>query len=308
MTSTNSLYKWLTIFLLQMSTVGHAESLFQLAGEAYANGDYASAVEQLTEAAEQGNVRAQADLGTLYSDGDVIPQNMEEAFKWFSKAATQGYAPAQFGLGVRYHRGEGVLQDHSAAIKWYIAAAEQGNVMAAFNLGRIYNRGEGTTFDIDQAIYWYKVAANLGELKSQSALGFLYYYGEEARAYRDRTKAIKWNTIASQQGDDTSAQFRLGMIYSDENWGDVDMKTAAQWYKRAADKGHSAAQSNLGIMYAIGQGIPQDYVLAHMWFNLASANGDKDAVTNRDSVSKLMSNAQIQEAQKLARERFSSGS
>ncbi len=60
-------------------------------------------------------------------------------------------------------------------------------------------------------------------------------------------------------------------------------------------------------MYGTGQGVPQDYVQAHMWFNLAAAGSpagevrDKAAMI-RNTVAKLMTPAQIAEAQRLARE------
>ncbi len=65
------------------------------------------------------------------------------------------------------------------------------------------------------------------------------------------------------------------------------------------------AQYNLGLMYHNGQGVPQDYVHAHMWFNLAAAGlppgEDRDsAVKNRDIVATLMTPAQIAEAQRRA--------
>jgi TPR repeat protein len=48
--------------------------------------------------------------------------------------------------------------------------------------------------------------------------------------------------------------------------------------------------------------VPQDFALAHMWFNLAAAAGDADAARNRDLVAELMTIDQIAEAQQLARE------
>ena len=48
--------------------------------------------------------------------------------------------------------------------------------------------------------------------------------------------------------------------------------------------------------------MPQDYVRAHMWFNLSAAQGNQDAAKNRDNIAKRMTPAQIAEAQKLARE------
>jgi TPR repeat protein len=62
-------------------------------------------------------------------------------------------------------------------------------------------------------------------------------------------------------------------------------------------------------MYDKGQGVPQDYVQAHMWYNLAAsrfsaseAEGRNSAVEFRDLTAALMTPAQIAEAQKLARE------
>ena len=39
-----------------------------------------------------------------------------------------------------------------------------------------------------------------------------------------------------------------------------------------------------------------------MWFNLAEENGDKEAGEERDKLNKTLSQSQIQEAQRLARE------
>ena len=77
---------------------------------------------------------------------------------------------------------------------------------------------------------------------------------------------------------------------------------------KAADKGDAWAQLGLGIMYQDGQGVPQNYVLAHMWFNLAASNpalekdGHDQAVRNRDAVARKMTAALVAEAQKLAHE------
>jgi hypothetical protein len=55
-------------------------------------------------------------------------------------------------------------------------------------------------------------------------------------------------------------------------------------------------------MYAKGQGVPQDYMQAHKWFNLAAVSGSENALKNREIVAGLMTPGQIAEAQKLASE------
>ena len=76
---------------------------------------------------------------------------------------------------------------------------------------------------------------------------------------------------------------------------------ASKWYRLSAEQGHARAKGNLGLMYYKGQGVPQDYVSAHMWFNLLGSSGDKDCVKNRNLIEKRMSPSQKEKAQELAR-------
>ena len=60
-------------------------------------------------------------------------------------------------------------------------------------------------------------------------------------------------------------------------------------------------------MYNQGRGVPQNYVQAHLWFNLAASRlppgKDRDkAVRNRDDAEGKMTPDQLAEAQRLARE------
>ena len=88
----------------------------------------------------------------------------------------------------------------------------------------------------------------------------------------------------------------------ERGWKPKRQSAQVSWYRKGADQGFADAQYNLGIMYANGRGIPQDYVQAHMWLNLAAVNGDADAINNHDFVAAKMTPAQIAEAQKMARE------
>ena len=67
-----------------------------------------------------------------------------------------------------------------------------------------------------------------------------------------------------------------------------------------AVQGNAIAQLRLGLMYAEGEGVTQNYIRAHMWSNLAASKGNKIAKKNRDFISKEMTPAQIAEAQKMA--------
>ncbi len=80
-----------------------------------------------------------------------------------------------------------------------------------------------------------------------------------------------------------------------------DYTEAVKWYRKAAEQSDAIAQLFLGRMYVAGQGVPQDYVLAHKWLNLAAAQRS-NFTKERDLVAAKMTPAQIAEAQKRARE------
>ena len=72
------------------------------------------------------------------------------------------------------------------------------------------------------------------------------------------------------------------------------------------ERRHAEAQYQLGLLYAVGAGLEQDFVQAYKWFSLAAnklSGMDKEiAQEDRDLVSQRMTSAQIAEAQRLVRE------
>ncbi len=80
------------------------------------------------------------------------------------------------------------------------------------------------------------------------------------------------------------------------------MTQAEQWYRKAAEQDDAIGQSGLGSMYLEGEGVPKDFVVAYMWFNLAAAHGDDGAKRYRDIVEAQMTPDQIAEAQRPSRE------
>ena len=80
-----------------------------------------------------------------------------------------------------------------------------------------------------------------------------------------------------------------------------DDKEAVKWYRLAAEQRITGAQSNLGLMYEKGQGVEQDYVEAHKWFNISGINGNEIGRRNADIIEKKMTPGQIAVAVGLAR-------
>lgn len=200
---------------------------------------------------------------SAWEDAEV-PLDAPEAARWYRKFAEQGYAGAQHNLALIYHLGQNVPQDYAEALKWYRKAAKQGYAGSQHTLGVMYETGKGVPQDVTEAARWYRKAAEQGNAGAQNNLGQMYEDGE----------GVPQNTIE-----------------------------AVKWYRKAAELGVTQAQFNLGVAYAKGQGgIPLDFVQAHMWFNLAAAQGTIDGAALREFVAKSMTPVQITEAELLARE------
>ena len=118
--------------------------------------------------AEQGDAASQFAIGKLYQNGSSeAKQDFKEAEKWYRRAAEQGEPRAQNNLGMMYNTGMGVTKDEKEAAKWYLKSAEQNHATAEFNIAQMYENGEGVPRDYHEAIKWYeRCAAQGGSTKS----------------------------------------------------------------------------------------------------------------------------------------------
>jgi len=123
-------------------------------------------------------------LGLMYDQGAGVPQDYEEAVKWYRLAADQGDAYAQSNLGAMYCKGEGVPQDYDEAVKWFRKAADQGDADGQYNLGAMYDNGTGVSRKKAQAITWYQLAAAQGHAEAQNLLKL---HHEETEALYKKT-------------------------------------------------------------------------------------------------------------------------
>ena len=92
------------------------------------------------------------------------------------------------------------------------------------------------------------------------------------------TALREWTPLAEQ--GDADAQFNLGVMYANGEGVPQDYKTAVKWYTLSAQQGQANAQNNLGVMYANGRGVSQDYKSAVKWHTLAAEQGVASAQNN----------------------------
>ncbi len=90
--------------------------------DAYFDGDYATALENLKPAAEADDVIAQFFLGEMYLHGKGVDQDFVEAAGWYERAAMNGHPEAQAAIGSLEMLGLGVPQHRTSGYFWLIAS------------------------------------------------------------------------------------------------------------------------------------------------------------------------------------------
>lgn len=144
----------------------------------------AQGLELLTKAAENGNHKAQYDLGLLYQTGRRgVKSNIKKAIQWYKKASDQGNDNATYDLATIYYWGRGVAQDSKKAINYYTKAGEHGDTQALLMAGLIYHTGEGLFgHNFKKALDYYIKAGKLGDDRAECMQGLMQYKGHGMKA------------------------------------------------------------------------------------------------------------------------------
>lgn len=237
-------------------------------------------IDEIWAAANSGNKISQYNLGCIYKEGYMIPQNINEAMKWWEKSAIQGYVNAQFNLGYEYLEN----QDYEKALKWLKKAAEQDDYTACGYIGSMYMNGLGVPVNQSEGFKWTLKSANGGDIESMGNIGKMYLYGHGVD--KDTSKAFYWLSQAAIQGN-PEAQFNLGTMYDEGNGVSKDINKAVEWYMKSAEQGHVRAQYFIGICYQNGDGVARNYDEAEKWYKKAALQGDPDAQQAWDEIKRI---------------------
>ena len=119
--------------------------------------------------------------------------------------------------------------------------------------------------------------------------------------FGDKKKVFE-STKAKAVGGDAEAQSNLGLMYYHGDGVPEDDKEAVKWYRKAAEQGDAEAQYNLGLMYDKGEGVLEDSVTAYAWCNIAAVNGHELAKSQKLNLAKNMTPEQIAKGQELSKE------
>lgn len=140
--------------------------------------------------------------------------------------------------------------------------------------------------------------ANAGDPGAQVLVGESYAAGKDVA--QDLKQAAEWYRKAADKGD-VGGELHLAALYRDGGKGlSRDMELAAVWYRKAAEQGDAGAQATLGLLYSLGQGLPKSDVEAYFWLDLAaSVKGPKQEryADNRQLIGTHITTDELEEVQ-----------
>lgn len=235
-------------------------------------------LEQLQRMADQGNVRAQAELGRFHYFGVGAAHNNTLAFKMLSTAAAANDSDSQFYLAMLYSEGDGVLPDDGMAVQWLKKASDSGHPQAQRALPQAEQIAEKRKKEYVEAalkLTEVRTAAESGNLESQRTLA--NYFIEGIGVTQNADTAIDWYKRAAQSGDGVAAR-QIGVIYDKGRGVTVNYIEAVKWYKLAAEKGDSQAQYNLGVLMYYGVGTELNEEQGKDWIRRAADQNNLIAI------------------------------
>ena len=116
---------------------------------------------------------------------------------------------------------------------------------------------------------------------------------------KDYSAAVaKWRGVA--ESGNREAQSLLGIMYAFGQGVPQNYPQAIKWLRMAAAQGEPKAMFKLGSMYANGQGFVRDHQRAAMWFVMAAESGNPKAEKELAKSASELSDSQLATAKRLA--------
>ena len=305
--------------------LGNKSAIEQLVHNGIKNiaGDKDTAFYWAVKAAENGDGGKLLRIGgSVYDrafqdedDGDM-PQDIEEALRWWEKAAEFGDTFSMFTAGAHYiDDGSGkpyadnkkslywltraydnideydddeksiifhLLAEHNRfsddekAYEFYQMAAELDDMDAINECCMMCLNGWVAESSNSSALRWAKKAAQLGNTGMVTAAAELFY--EEDNDFpNDKAEALRWYEVAAEYGDE-DAMLRVAKMYRYGDGCAVNLPKSHQWVEKLANKGHADVMCIVAADYRDGVGVEKDAEKEFEWFLKAAKAGDPGAM------------------------------
>ncbi len=140
--------------------------------DAWARGDWATAVREWQQPAAAGDADAQFNLGQAYKLGRGVPMDMAQAERWYALAAQQGHVQAENNYGlILFQNGK-----RADAVKWLEKSAQRGEARSQFVLGTMLFNGDAVPKDWRRAYALMTRASSAGLPQAASTLAEMDRY------------------------------------------------------------------------------------------------------------------------------------
>lgn len=276
--------------------------------------DATAAVQLARPLAESGNADAQFVLGLLSDLGAGTRLDHPHALEWLKKSAAQGNPLASGCLAWRLGTGFGLdkpdpqavtglmagatpspavdaglgrwidlqgglcVPKFSRALAWMLDQAGEGNALAQGNLAQIYLANQWARPNIEQHLYWLREAAGRKDPPSLDQLADYYEMG--LLVPKDPAQAGALRRAAAEAGW-APAQYALGKKFEDGDGVTADASEAAKWYQLAVAQGNRDAVHRLISLWREGgPGLAVDFGEAVRLAQQWSDRGDPEATKN----------------------------
>ncbi|KAK2593201.1 ERAD-associated protein [Conoideocrella luteorostrata] len=228
-----------------------------------------------------GNTTAQYMMGLFHSTGigNVVPRDQAKALLYYTFAAIRGDTRAEMATAFRHHIGIGAYKSCEVAIKYYKRVADKA----------IQWHRSGPPGGVTWIYQGWRIADEYGGVYGEGASAASS--GMNARkvsVHSDANAAIsdviEYLDLMSQKGD-IKASLNLGRIFYDGQRGlEHDFNLAKKYFLQVAsrywrkdgrlvdnikpgtDKIAAKAAGFIGRMYLRGDGLPQNFKQAKVWF------------------------------------------
>lgn len=258
---------------------------------AYKAGDFATALRLWQPLADQGDPRAQNNLGVLYEDGSGVASDLTVAAEWYRKAAAQGHvgarknladlrarlAPAQEPQGSQ-PKAASSRPDQDLVLSgdnWWVALASRREITEAIAVAGGYS--EKNVRVVRARNGWYAVI--MGPVVTRDIWSFrASYAGPALPSDAMLTRGAGYIETVWRPG---SAGVLAGTFDEGRQaYKRGDYAAATRIWRQLAEDGNPSAQNYLGLMFETGIGVPVDYVEAVKWYQRSAAQGDAAGQAN----------------------------
>ncbi len=187
--------------------------------------DNTKAIKWWTLAAEQGDGKAQTNLGWVYEKGKGVPIDIHKAAKWYQLASDQGIAKAQEKLDLLLNKKKGNLQENIVS---------SNDIPAGSDTNRTFSKGNA----FDGARYSEEISTAPPDYKNDSDR---FHTALNAFNEKEFETAYQLFFELADKGV-AEAQINLGTMFENGQGVSQDFKEAVRWYRLAADQGLTKAQ------------------------------------------------------------------